>query len=194
MIITQRHLHPSLTWPEYAKLPGHSFSGLKAEKMPPPAAPTEKMKLGTRVHNYLLTPSRYDWQMPELVLPVAKKLAGVPGLLPLLRLAKCEVPATATFSHCGFTLPWKGIADMHVPGALVLDLKVTEMPLAKAIAYFRYDNQQSGYCGGYNCPAALIVGIHPVTHKVSMEYIAPQFEWWEEKCLTHGEPVQEGVL
>lgn len=187
MTITNRHLHPNLPWADYQRLPGHSFSSLKAEKMPP-IVTTDKMRLGTRVHNYLLDPDKYDWKQPELVKPIAKKLASIPGIMTALKHSNCEVPATATFEYEGFQLLWRGVADIQISNLLIIDFKITEMSLSAAIRFFGYDRQQSGYCAGYGCKSALIISIHPRTHVVDMAYIQPAFAWWEEKCLTHGSP------
>lgn len=188
MTISNRIIHPDLSWQEYCQLPGHSYSSLKAEKMPPIQV-TDKMRLGTRVHHYLLDPAKYDWQQAELVLPIAKVLAKVPGLTTLLASGDCELPSTADFCHEGFILPWRGIADIHIARRLIIDFKITEMKLTAAVKFFRYDWQQSGYCAGYDVPQALIVSIHPRTKAVDMAYIKPDFRWWEEKCLTHGIPI-----
>lgn len=168
---------------EYLQLPGWSYSKIKNDGNE--FAPTAKMRLGTRVHNYLFDPGAYDWEEFNLVRPLAVEVAKTIGK-PLLQKAFCEVAWTADFNCEGFTMPWKGRTDICIPGVLVLDLKVSELNLDAAVKHFGYDYQLTGYALGAGCPVAMIIQVNPRTKKTNVKTISLAQGFWENETKKRG--------
>lgn len=176
--------HRDLSFEDYLKLPGTSFSGIKGFE----GEPTEGMKLGTRVHNYLNEPAQYDWQQAELVLPIAKAVRAYLG--DAYHVLEKEVAFTADFVHNGMRLRYKGRADMLRIGRLVVDIKVLGGGLDAAIERFKYNDQVSGYCLGTCSPMGLIIAYNKIKRKVEVKTVRPNAAWWEYQVVKHGEPVE----
>jgi hypothetical protein len=174
---------------DYLQIPAWSYSGIKLNGVDK-FEPTEKMKLGTKVHNYLLTPDEYKYDNIETVKPVAIALRKkIPERLwPYLEK---EQAVTADFEHEGFCLKYKGRLDLSIQKILVIDIKITSMPIEKVIAYFRYDIQQTGYALGIEAKTALIVSVHPtkLTTQIFNIPIEPCIAWWEKQVKQKGEPI-----
>lgn len=168
---------------DYLKMPGTSFSSLKDEVI----TPTAGMQLGTRVHNYLNEPDKYDWQQPEMVLPIAKVLRTYIG--EAFEYLEKEVAFTADFTHNGMVLHYKGRADMLKVGRLIIDIKVLAGGVAPAIDRFGYDKQISGYCYGTGAPLGLIIAYNKLSKKVEVKAIKPNAEFWEYQIVSRGEPI-----
>jgi hypothetical protein len=168
---------------EYLALPGYSYSGIKNQGAK--FEPTAKMQLGTDVHNYLLTPEHYDHKNAAIVKPIALALKQAIG--PLFKYLQAEVAITADMVSQGFTMAYKGRIDLIAPGRLVVDVKVTELDIAKAIQFFGYDKQLSGYAIPTKCPAALIVAVNPKTFKTQIANIPIDSQWWEYQVIQNGE-------
>lgn len=185
MTITNRRVYEGLTAEEYFALPGFSFSGLKSGGQPFPE-PTEKMKLGTDVHNYLLTPEVYHHKNIEIVRPIALALKNAIGDF-LIQKLKPELVVTADFHHEGFTLPYKGRVDLSIYGRIIIDLKIGDSDVYKTMDYFRYPDQLSGYAFGLESRASLILHCNPKKkHHVTVVNSPIKKDWWELQILTYG--------
>jgi hypothetical protein len=169
---------------DYLKMPGLSYSGTKDEVI----TPTEGMSLGTRVHNYLNEPDKYDWKQPEMVLPIAKALRAFLG--DAFHALEKEVAFTSDFIHNGMLLHYKGRADMIKIGRLLVDIKVLGSNIQNAIDRFGYDKQLSGYCLATTTPLGLIIAYNKLLKKVEVKAIKPDAAFWEYQCVQRGEPVE----
>lgn len=176
-----------LTFEDYLKLPGLSYSGIKNEGRDNEFIPTQKMKLGTQVHSYLLTPEVYDHTNKEIVRPMAVELKRTIGQL--TNHLKPEIAVTSFFSAQNFVMPYKGRIDLGIPGRLVVDLKVSEMEIDSAIKFFGYDKQLTGYCKALGCALAIIVSINPKTLKTKVTKITHDENWWNYQIITRGTPL-----
>lgn len=166
----------------YSKIVGLSFSAIKGGGF----QPTAKMRLGTAVHNYLLEPSEYNHEHRDIVIPIANAIkAEIGGLLPFL---DTELSVTADFEYAGMIMPYKGRVDMVRTGKIVLDLKVSEVPLNKSIAHFGYDYQVNGYMAATLCEHGMIIRVCPKTHKIEKKMIPKSSTWWEMQILRLGVP------
>lgn len=166
----------------YSKIVGLSFSAIKGGGF----LPTAKMRLGTAVHNYLLEPSEYNHEHRDIVIPIANAIkAEIGGLLPFL---DTELSVTADFEYAGMIMPYKGRVDMVRTGKIVIDLKVSEVPLNKSIAHFGYDYQVNGYMAATLCEHGMIIRVCPKTHKIEKKMIPKNHEWWESQILRLGVP------
>ncbi len=166
---------------EYLKLHGTSFSGLKDTII----QPTEGMRLGTRVHNYLNEPDKYDWQQADIVLPIAKELRIRIGAA--FNVMEKEVGFTADFYHNGMMLKYKGRADMLFAGRVVIDLKVLAGSLEQATKLFGYDNQISGYCLATHSDIGIIISYNKARKKTEVKTIKPNPAFWEYQCVYRGQ-------
>ena len=152
--------------------------------------PTDGMKLGTRVHKYLLEPKEYDWQDIEAVKEIATCLRKEVG--PAFEFLQHEVSITADFSHDGFTMAYRGRIDSGFLGRILIDYKVLSGALLPAIDRFGYINALSGYCMSTRTPAALILAYNRKTKKCEKFYLDESkfsIEFWEQAVITHGKPV-----
>lgn len=172
-------IHRDIPFDDYLKLPGISYSTIKHNGKTIEATP--KMRLGTKVHNYLLTPAEYDHSDADIVKPLARELQNVLG--DLLRFLLPELAVTAMFEADGRKMPYKGRIDLCVPGRIVIDIKVTEK---LDIAYFGYDCQLTGYARALRAPIAVIVAIHPKTKKTTVVRIDMRDDWWDYQIYNLG--------
>ena len=167
---------------DYLKMPGTSFSATKNELI----TPTESMKLGTRVHNYLNEPHEYDWADAEKVIPIATALRATIG--DAFSHLKKEVGFTSNFTHNGMTLDYKGRADMLYVGKVVIDIKVLAGSIDSAIERFGYDRQISGYCLATGANFGLIISWNKMSKKVEKKMILPSDAFWKYQCAHRGFP------
>lgn len=167
---------------EYQKLKGLSYSGIKGGNF----VSTPKMQLGTSVHNYLLEPAKYNHENRAIVDPLVNALkAEIGDILPHMDK---ELSISADFSYDGLTMGYKGRIDMVVPGKIVIDLKVSEHPLANTIPYFGYDNQVNGYMAASRSNFGMIIRINPVTKKIEKKAIVKNTAFWELQIAKYGIP------
>ena len=170
----------------YQKKDGHSFSSLKSGSFP--LVPTEKMRIGTEVHNYLLEPENYKRERIDIIKPIARAAYDVIGsVLPFL---DTELSVTADFEHNGFIMPYRGRVDMVRAGKVVIDLKVSEVPLSKSIPYFGYDKQITGYCLATLSNIGIIIRVDPKTRRTERIVIKQDINFWEQKVLELGIPIE----
>ncbi len=171
---------------EYLALPGWSHSGLKNEDLEW-KPPTKKMELGVKVHNYLLKPEEYNYEDIDTVKPLALSIKNRIG--PLFDLLRKEVAITADFIYSGFVMQYKGRFDLGLEGLIVIDPKISDIPLSRSIAYFNYDRPMSGYAIAIGAPSALLASVNPKTKKTELMQIPISQVWWHEQILKKGEPL-----
>lgn len=186
MEVKNLKLFPTCPFDEYLEMPGWSYSGIRSQGKIF-EAPTMKMNLGTKVHKFLLEPREYDYSEIDIVKPLAGALKAKVG--PLMKYAKPELVVTADFIHNGFCMKYKGRIDFPVIPRIIIDFKVSEMPIQKSVPYFGYDIQQSGYALACGCPLALIMSIHPKTKYISIYNVPISAKWWEWQIIQKGEPI-----
>lgn len=187
--VINRKIYEGLPFEDYLKLPGVSHSDIRNKGNRVFATP--KMQLGTLTHTYLLTPSLYSGEHATLVVPLAKKLKAEIG--PLLPFLRPEISVTCDFVAMvdgkEWILPYRGRADIGKPGRIGIDIKVSEMPLQRSVAFFDYDNQQNGYALGFGFQAVIIVAINPKTHLISMYNVHMTPLWWKIQIPKYGKPL-----
>lgn len=183
MQVTNRRQYPNVDFTEYVKMPGFSYSGLRNPDGFRP--PTNKMRFGTLVDDYLFSPHVYTGEQRELVVPVARELQRTLG--DGIKFGKPQLSVTADFTHDGLTMPFRGRLDLLI-GKVVLDLKVSELSPVKAVEFFRYDWQLSGYCAAVGGTNIILCSIHPKTKKITMMPIKPVYDWWEHQIKINGTP------
>jgi hypothetical protein len=185
MQVKNIQLHKGIDFDSYQAKEGHSYSSIKNSDAEP-FKQTYKMQLGTEVHNYLLDPAFYHHEQRGIIVPIAKAAYDIIGNpLPFL---DTELSVTADFEHEGFTMPYRGRVDMVRCGKVVVDLKISEMPLAKSIPYFGYDKQITGYCLATQCNVGIIIRVNPKTRQTERVVIKQDVSWWEQKVLELGIP------
>lgn len=183
MIVTNQVFYKGMMFDEYLSMPGWSYSGIKNYGKPP-ITETHKMRLGTKVHTYCLVPEEYDHSDARIVKPAARALMEVVGIL--IKYLIPELAVTAHFSFQGITMAYKGRMDLVLPGKIVIDFKVSELDISKAIQFFGYDKQLSGYSLAAGCKRAIIIGINPKTLKTSIVDIPINPYWWEYQAMAKG--------
>lgn len=186
--VSNVRFYEGLPFRDYLGISRISFSSLKAAGRDKPFEETDKMRFGTCVHNILLEPSKVGTPLPG-ARAVAIRLKQSLGNL--VNLMKPELTVTADFEHQGLILKWKGRVDLGAPGKFVVDIKVTEMSVKKAIEFFRYDRQQTGYMLGIGAKYAIIAGVHPKKElPPDVEIIHPDYGFWRETIIKYGEPAK----
>jgi hypothetical protein len=172
----------NLPFADYLQINRISFSSLKDFK---PLTITPAMDLGTKVHNYLLEPETYDYSRHHEVVTIAKELKPIIG--EAIRLGKPELTALADFEHSGMRLKFKGRIDIYLD--MVIDLKISSMPLNATLAYFRYDRQVTGYMLATGATKGMIISYNKASKRVEMQMINPDYEFWKVQTLKYGEPI-----
>ena len=167
----------------YNTMKGYSYSGITKGAGFTPSA---KMRLGTAVHEYLLEPENYNHENRDIVVPLANAVkAELGALLPFL---DTELSVYAEFEYSGLIMPYKGRVDMVRTGKIVLDLKVSEIPLRNSIPYFGYDRQVNGYMAATMSNLGMIIRIDPKNARVEKKMIPKDHSWWEDQILRFGVP------
>lgn len=183
MIVANTIYYHNQDFADYLAMPGISFSGLKDEVIA-----TEGMKLGTRVHNYLNEPDKYDWKQAEIVLPIAKAIRMHIG--DAFNFLDKEVAFSSDFIHNGMLLKYKGRADMMFTGRIIIDIKVLSGSIQSAIERFGYDKQISGYCLATGAKLGLIISWNKPAKRVETKLIKPSKDFWEYQCVHRGMPME----
>lgn len=178
----------NLNFEQYLALPGYSYSGIKGDGNPF-GPPTEKMQLGTLVHSYLLTPALYDHTNNRAAQVKALAIALKTALGTLYSHLLTELSLLARFVYAGFSLPYKGRLDLGIPGVVVVDLKISELETKKSIELFGYNYQTSGYAIAIGAPVILLAACNPKTHKVTIEQMEVNYEFWQYHVKQKGEPL-----
>lgn len=180
-------IHRDMPFDDYLKLEGISYSTISAKwAAGANPAPTQKMQIGTLVHNYLLEPSKYIHNNPhhKQIVIMAREVKSILGAA--FDGFECEVGVTADFFHEGFTMAYKGRIDMVKLGRIVLDLKVSEVPLNQSVPYFGYDRQLSGYSLATDARLQMIIKINPKTNKIEFKQLPISADWWQTQVLKYG--------
>jgi len=183
MKVTNLQYYNSLEFEDYLAMPGTSFSSLKDEVIPVSAG----MQLGTRVHNYLLEPEKYDWQQGPTVKKITEALQKHLG--DAFTYLEKEVAFTADFTHNGMLLHYKGRADLMKAGRIVIDLKILAGALQPSIERFNYDKQISGYCLATGAALGLIIAYNKAKNIVEIKAIKPSADFWEYQVVSRGIPI-----
>jgi hypothetical protein len=190
MQVSNVKYYSDLDFNEYLSLKGYSFSSLKMlESGQNKFEPTEGMKLGTRVHNFLLEPHKYDGVERERVGEIAKYIKLHLGTL-LPHLEK-ELSISAMFTHNGYQMQYKGRLDLCIRGRLIIDLKILGGGLENAVNYFKYDRQVSGYSFANGSINAQIISYNKLKKRDAIEtqMITPNQEWWNYVIQKYGNKI-----
>lgn len=142
--------------------------------------------LGTAVHNYILEPDKYNGANRELVVPIARVLLAQIG--ELVKHMQTELSVTCNMELEGFSMAYKGRIDMIRPGKLIIDLKISEIPLNRSVPFFGYGDQLTGYCLATNTPVGIIIRVCPKTLKTEKAMIRKNPWFWEYQVLKYGLP------
>lgn len=188
MIVQNRQILHDVPFEQYLLLPGWSHSKIKSDGRTW-APPTDKMLLGTAVHQYLLEPEKYNHTNIVIVKPAAIALKNVVGVL--WEYAETELVVTADFIHNGFLLNYVGRVDLGVKKKLLIDFKVSEVPLAVSIKRFGYDDQLNGYGEAYDVPHRFIIRINPKrpSDKPEIHKVPLDLKFWEYHIASKGVPL-----
>lgn len=184
MQILDVQTYEGMSFADYLALPGFSYSGITRDGAAP-IVETEKMKFGTLVDCYLFEPEKYTGEQYRLVKPCAKAVKDKLGAL--LTHGKRQLVVTCKLVYNGIELDYKGRVDLFA-GGIVVDMKVSELEIVKAINFFGYDKQVSGYALPLGAKVAVIVSVHPKKCTVSTAPIAVSADWWQRKVLEYGKP------
>lgn len=180
MTISNIKYYYDLPFEDYLKLPGTSFSMLKGGDITETAA----MQLGTRVHNFLNEPTKYDWQQAEIVRPIAAAIIGYIGNA--FHYLHKEVAFTCDMIHNGLVLQYRGRADMICIGKIVVDLKIIAGSIQASCDRFGHIDQVSGYCLGTTTPVGLIIAYNKSRKAVETKVIKPVPGFWEYQVVRLG--------
>lgn len=181
MTISNRQYHNCPTFDDYLKLPGNSFSSLRGFN----GTTTEKMRLGTSVHQYLTDPAAFKGDLRiRIIKPLAMTLKAMVG--DLWEYLEHRICVTADFEHEGFVLKYRGELDSGIKGKIVIDYKIGEN-VRKSMNFFAYPDQLSGYAAGIDARHAFLIGINPKTFKTDVIQIVPDWTWWESQIVLKGE-------
>lgn len=175
-------LYKDLDFDKYLMMTGVSYSTIKGFC----GEISEGMKLGTRVHQALGEPEKYDWQNAKEVLKIAGEIRKVIG--PAFKYMDKEIAFTAEFHYQGFMMIYKGRIDLGALKKIIIDYKVLSGSVQNAIDMFGYDRQLSGYCLATDTPMARIIAWNKNKKQTETQTIYPDCRWWAEKVLTYGYP------
>jgi hypothetical protein len=184
IVIRNQQLHHGIPFEDYLAIDRVSYSGIKSNGCT--FEPTPKMRLGTAVHQFLLEPEVYDYSQHDIVLPIAIALKDV--AVAVMPYCKPEVVVLADMSYNGLTLPYKGRIDLKAPG-LILDIKVSEIDLDKAIDFFGYDKQVGGYMIASGATRGIILSYNRKKRVVQRRVIhltKEIEEFWAKKVMEKG--------
>ena len=189
MQVSNLKYYSELDFNEYLQIKGYSFSSLKMLESGQAITPSEGMKLGTRVHNFILEPQKYDWENHAQVKMIAGKIREI--YQPFIRYMEPELAFTARFEHNGMYFNYKGRTDLIYKGKLIIDLKILSGKLEPAIERFGYDKQLSGYALATGCQNAMIISYNKANkHSViETKLIQPNADWWNYMIVKYGTPI-----
>lgn len=196
MIVRNHQILFNVPFDEYLKLPGVSHSDIKNEGKSFSAA-TAHMQLGTHVHNYLLEPEKYNHDNISIVRPAAIAVKNKLGVL--WQYLQPEVTVLSDFIHNGFVMRQRSRIDLGIPDRLVVDIKVSKVPLGVSIPRFGYDHQLNGYRCSFGAKIALLLRIDPDTcgrpgiePLIEIYNVPPSTQWWDWQIVQRGKPLNNG--
>lgn len=171
-------------WEDYLRLPGISFSGLKEKP-----EMNEGIRIGSLVHKYILKPSEYNYESPEIVRPIANALINFVGHS-LINQMVCEKGVTAKFVIDQIVLLWKGMPDMFFINNIIIDFKIISGDLDLYVNRFRYKDQLRGYMFPLNCLKGLIIAYNKKKKRVETYFVElDDMSFWHNVVLTRGEVI-----
>jgi hypothetical protein len=174
-----------ISFDEYLRLPGLSYSAIKNGGTR--TDPTDKMRFGSLVDAYLFEPQNYNGEQYHLVRPVAQ--AAIVKLGPLIKHGRRQLAVLCTMVYKGFYMYYKGRIDLEACN-LIIDFKVSEMDVIRAINHFGYNHQLNGYAIPLGSKGGLIFSIHPrAPHNIQLQAIQNSLIWWQQQVLKHGRPI-----
>lgn len=169
---------------DYLKMPGLSYSGVKNGGAP--IDPTEKMRFGSLVDAYLFEPHKYNGDMYDMVRPVALEAHRVLGAA--LRHGKRQVVVTCKMRCMGLVITYKGRVDLWLQ-PIVIDFKVSDLPILDAINHFGYHHQLNGYAIPLQAQKSILISVgRKPPHKVQMMPIENSGIFWRQQIIKHGTP------
>jgi hypothetical protein len=182
MTSSNLRIYHNLTFAEYQRLDGHSYSQIKADGRE--FEPTVKMIKGTLVHRYLCEPQNFEGDI-SLIKPLALALKSVFG--DLWEHLQHEASVTCDMEHEGFTMPYRGKIDSFIKNKLVIDYKVGEK-VRKSMDWFGYKHQVNGYGCSVNAGQRYLIAINPKDKRPVPDIIpvALDHSWWEEQIFLKG--------
>jgi hypothetical protein len=192
MEVISRRLFQNVPFDEYQTMPGLSHSDIKNNGVPK-TFPTPKMQLGTAVHNYLLEPEKYNHENIHIVKPAAIALKKQIG--EMWRHMIPETVVLCTLVHNGMALQVRYRVDLGILNRIVIDIKVSPVPLSVSIKRYGYDDQLNGYRIGFNGQLAILIRVDPTTcGKPGIEpttetyLVPPSNQFWEYTTVKYGKP------
>jgi hypothetical protein len=185
MTVTSLILHDNLSFADYTKLPGHSYSSIKADGRE--INPTPKMITGTMIHQYLLEPAKFTGDI-KVVKPIATAIIKTLG--PLYKHLRYEMSVSCSMAYNGFKMAYRGRVDAGIPKRIVIDFKFGE-DIEKSKGFFGYDDQVSGYAMALEASVALLIGGNPYKRVPDIKVICVDIRsaFWEQQILLRGEAV-----
>jgi hypothetical protein len=188
IVVTNLKYYSDLDFDEYLAIKGYSFSGLKMLESGKAITPSEGMKLGTRVHNFLLEPHKYDQVDYSIVTKIGGELKKFLG--PAIKFLEKEVAFTCTMEYGGMELTYKGRADLLYKGKLIIDLKVLSGRLKQATERFGYQRQLSGYAIATGINNILLLSYNKSLRVDNIEHqmFSPNQDWWMYVITKYGTP------
>lgn len=189
MQITDVKIIEGMLFEDYLKMPGLSYSGVKSGTSCNRIDPTEKMRFGSLVDTYLFEPHKYNGEKFELVRPIA--IEAMKFLGPSMRHAQRQLVVSCKMIHEGMYIVYKGRVDLKIGNShsVVLDFKVSEMPLLSAIRHFGYNNQVNGYAIPLQAKTSIILSISPKPpHRPQMMPIPNSLVFWRQVVKQYGKP------
>lgn len=184
----------NLSFEDYMKLPGYSYSFLRSERngIAPDIEVTNKMRLGSLVDGILTSPETVN--MSDDLYSNAKTIASEIKLAfgSCLIFFKTQVSYTGEAQFKDYKIITKGRLDFLLEKHALIDLKITESKGIKALVdYMSYRNQIWHYCKLSNVKKAYLI-IHSIPLKKSQIIevsISDYNDFWASKILKFGTPI-----
>lgn len=183
--------HDGLSFENYLKLPGYSFSFLSREQagIASDVEKTDAMELGKLVDGILTSPEEVSPKHPMYsdAKEIARYIKTQYGKH--LALFETQVSYTATFHYDVFSLQVRGRLDYLLPGLITLDLKVTSSTNVPAlISHMGYENQVWGYAKMAGTPDGLILAYlrRRKICEVHRVPIGEHNDFWADKIMRFG--------
>lgn len=172
---------------DYLKMPGMSYSTIKSIEKGERPVTTAKMRFGTLVDQYIFEPSQYNGEQYKIVRSVA--LVALKHLGAAIRLGRRQLVVTCYMRYKGFVLRYKGRVDNFIGHnvGVVVDFKVSDLPLLNAIHHFGYNHQVNGYAIPLMAKTSLIFSVSPkAPHNVQMQTIPNSLGYWQAAIIKYG--------
>jgi len=189
IVVSNLKYYNDLDFNEYLAFSGYSFSGIKTLESGVQIVPSQGMMLGTRVHNFLLEPHKYDGVDYNHVSKISAALRQFLGAA--IKFLEKEVAFTCELQYNGMSMVYKGRTDLLFKGKLIIDLKVLSGKLQGAIDRFGYEKQLSGYGIATSTPNVLLLSFNKALKKDNVEHkmFSPTQEWWMYVITKYGSPI-----